>query len=380
MRLVGTRRFVAGTPLGRDVPPNAGEAPLLRAGLELTEAHREALLRAGINAIYVDDGVSADIEVVAALSDRTRSEARSALQDAFRAAPAVIAGGGTFSNEQMRDFTDVVEQIAAEISSVGDASLALSDLAASDAYTMEHTIDVTVVGLLVARHLFQTRGRVDWRGERSYDRLDHHLTQLGVGLFLHDIGKLAIPAGILHKPGPLSDEEWELIRQHPEIGIQMVPSDAIWPRAKDVIRSHHERWDGSGYPRGLEGGDIQPFSRIAAVADVFDAITSERSYAAAQPQHVGVETIRAGAGTLFCPEVVDAFVEVVPPYPPGDEIVLADGSEGIVVSVPPKRVDQPLVRVVKDADGNDLAEPYEVALSERPALMPRKPEPAVVPV
>ncbi|HEY6779808.1 MAG TPA: HD-GYP domain-containing protein [Thermoleophilaceae bacterium] len=370
---MGTRRFVAGTALGRDVPPNAGEAPLLRAGVELTESHREALLRAGINAVYVDDSASADIDIVAALSDRTRSEARSALNSAFKAAPSVAAGSGTFSNEQMRDFHDVVEKIASEISSVGDAALALSDLAASDAYTMEHTIDVTVVGLLIARHLFQTRGRVDWRGERSYDRIDHHLTQLGVGLFLHDIGKLAIPAGILHKPGKLTDEEWELIRQHPEIGIEMIPSDAIWPRAKDVIRSHHERWDGSGYPRGLETEDIQPFSRIAAVADVFDAITSERSYACAQPQHVGVETIRAGAGTLFCPEVVGAFLEIVPPYPPGHEIVLADGSEGVVVAVPPKQVDLPHVRVLRDGDGKDLAEPREVFLSERPELAPRAP-------
>ncbi len=371
MRLVGTRRFVAGSSLGRDVPPNAGEAPLLRAGVALTEGHREALLRAGINAVYVDDGASEGIEVVAALSDRTRSEARAALSNAFRAAPSVAAGGGTFSGEQMREFHDIAAKIASEVASVGDAALALSDLAASDAYTMEHTIDVTVVGLLIARHLFQTRGRVDWRGERTYDRLEHHLTQLGVGLFLHDIGKLAIPAGILHKPGKLTEEEWELVKQHPEVGIEMVPSDAIWPRAKDVIRSHHERWDGSGYPRGLVGEDIQPFSRIAAVADVFDAVTSERAYAPARPQNVGVETIRAGAGTQFCPEVVEAFLEIVPPYPPGNEIELADGSGGIVVSVPPHQVELPQVRVLRDPDGNDLAEPREVLLTEEPELAPR---------
>jgi HD-GYP domain-containing protein (c-di-GMP phosphodiesterase class II) len=371
MRLVGTRRFQAGVRLGRDVPPNAGEAPLLRAGLELTESHREALLRAGINAIYVDDGTSVGIEVEQALSDRTRREARGALTNAFKAAPSVAASGGTFSESQMKELFDVAAKIASEVAAVGDAALALADLAAADSYTMEHTIDVTVIGLLIARHQFVSRGRVDWRGERSYDRLEHHLTQLGVGLFLHDIGKLAIPAGVLHKPGKLTEEEWELVKQHPEIGIEMVPTDSIWPRAKDVIRSHHERWDGSGYPRGLVAEDIQPFSRIAAVADVFDAVTSERAYAVAQPQHVGVETIRAGSGTLFCPEVVEAFLEIVPPYPPGNEIALADGSEGVVVSTPPSRLDLPVVRVLKEADGSTPATPREIHLTEQPGLAPQ---------
>jgi HD-GYP domain-containing protein (c-di-GMP phosphodiesterase class II) len=371
MRLVGTRRFQAGACLGRDVPPNAGEAPLLRAGVELTEGHREALLRAGINAVYIDDGVGAGIDVEQALSDRTRREARGALSNAFKAAPNVAASGGAFSETQMKELFDVAAKIASEVAAVGDATLALADLAAADAYTMEHTIDVTVIGLLIARHQFVSRGRVDWRGERTYDRLEHHLTQLGVGLFLHDIGKLAIPAGVLHKPGKLDEEEWELVKQHPEIGVEMVPSDSIWPRAKDVIRSHHERWDGSGYPRGLVAEDIQPFSRIAAVADVFDAVTSERAYAEARPQHVGVETIRSGSGTMFCPEVVEAFLEIVPPYPPGNDIELGDGSEGVVVSIPPGELDLPVVRVVKDADGNELATPREVYLSEQPELAPK---------
>lgn len=373
MRLLATRRFKAGSKLGRDVPAKAGEAPLLRAGVELTDAHRESLIKAGINAVYVDDDLGADIEVMQAVTEKTRNEARQALDQAFKEVPAMVANGSAIAAERMRELTDVASRIAEDVAAVGEAALALSDLAAADDYTMEHSIDVTVTGLLVARHMWETRGRVDWRGERTYDRFDQHMTQLGIGLFLHDIGKLAVPRDILHKPGKLDPEEWELIKAHPLVGLQMVKSDAVWPRAKDVIRSHHERWDGSGYPRGIAGEDIQPFARIAGVADVFDAVTSERPYAEAASQDVGVRVIREGAGTQFAPEVVEAFLEVVPPYPPGNEIKLADGRVAVVVSCPPDHIDLPLVRVTHDANGNELETTEDVYLTEKPELAPWTP-------
>jgi HD-GYP domain-containing protein (c-di-GMP phosphodiesterase class II) len=370
MRLLATRRFKVGSRLGRDVPAQAGEAPLLRAGVELTDAHREALIKAGINAVYVDDDLGADIEVMQAVTEKTRNEARQALDQAFKEVPAMVANGSSIAAERMRELTDVASRIAEDVASVGEAALALSDLAAADNYTMEHSIDVTVTGLLVARHMWETRGRVDWRGERTYDRFDQHMTQLGIGLFLHDIGKLAVPRDILYKPGKLEPEEWEIVKTHPLVGLQMVKSDAIWPRAKDVIRSHHERWDGSGYPRGIAGEDIQPFARIASVADVFDAVTSERPYAQASAQDVGVRVIREGAGTQFAPEVAEAFLEIVPPYPPGNEITLADGRAGVVVSCPPDHIDLPLVRVTHDEAGDELETTEDVYLTEKPELAP----------
>jgi HD-GYP domain-containing protein (c-di-GMP phosphodiesterase class II) len=153
------------------------------------------------------------------------------------------------------------------------------------------------------------------------------------------------------------------------MGLDMLQGDGVGPRAKSVVRSHHERWDGTGYPAGIAGYDISQFARIAAVADVFDAVTSERAYAPAAPQHVGVKVIRDGAGTQFDPEVVAAFSEVIAPYPPGSEITLADGSEGVVVSVPSARLDLPVVRVYRDASGAEI-HPVGVHLQARPELAP----------
>jgi HD-GYP domain-containing protein (c-di-GMP phosphodiesterase class II) len=129
-----------------------------------------------------------------------------------------------------------------------------------------------------------------------------------------------------------------------------------------VLR-HHERWDGSGYPDGKVGTEIHEMARIAAVADVYDAITSERIYAPAKPAYVGVQTILAGAGTQFDPAIADVFRRLVAPFPPGTELELADGREGIVVSVPEHELDRPVVRVVSGPSA-----PFDVSLAEDRSL------------
>ena len=130
-----------------------------------------------------------------------------------------------------------------------------------------------------------------------------------------------------------------------------------------IVLRHHERWDGSGYPDGKEGTAIHEMARIAAVADVYDALTSERVFAAAQPAHVGVRSILDGSGTLFDPAIVEAFSQLVAPFPPGVEIELDDGRRGIVVSVPAEALDRPVVRVITGPGS-----PCEISLLKEPAV------------
>jgi HD-GYP domain-containing protein (c-di-GMP phosphodiesterase class II) len=370
MRLVATRRLSPGARLGQDIPaPHGGPIPLLRAGVAITERQRAALLEAGINAVYVDDGIGEGIDIPQALTEETRQEARTALGRALAEVPGIVGKGGSLAPATVADLQRVAALVAAEVAASRDAALALSDLAGADAYTLEHSIDVTVVGLLVAERLFRDHGRIDFRGRRSFDRIDHHLTQLGTGLMLHDIGKIAIPSAVLNKPGKLDEEEWRLMRRHPLTGVEMLPGDGIGARAKSVVRSHHERWDGGGYPDGIPGEDISQFARIASVADVFDAVTSERPYASAAPQHVGVTIVREGAGSAFDPEVAAVFLSVIAPYPPGSEITLADGRVAVVVAAPPGRFELPLVRVHRDPGGREVS-PYELDLADQPDLAP----------
>lgn len=135
--------------------------------------------------------------------------------------------------------------------------------------------------------------------------------ELAYGFFLHDIGKVGIPEDILCKAGPLSGEEWRVMRGHPVIGAQIVAPIRFLGEAVQVIRHHHERFDGTGYPDGLAGQAIPLPARIFAVADSFDAMISDRPYRRARPVQLALEEIEDGAGTQFDPQVVNAFISLV---------------------------------------------------------------------
>lgn len=139
---------------------------------------------------------------------------------------------------------------------------------------------------------------------------DEDLVHLKRGALLHDIGKMGVPDNILLKPGKLTDDEWNLMKQHTTFARDLLASIPFLQSALDIPYAHHEKWDGSGYPRGLVGGEIPLAARIFAVVDVYDALTSDRPYRKAWSQERALAHIQAGAGTHFDPAVVDAFLEL----------------------------------------------------------------------
>ncbi|HEY3727797.1 MAG TPA: HD-GYP domain-containing protein [Solirubrobacteraceae bacterium] len=163
---------------------------------------------------------------------------------------------------------------------------------ARDAYTGKHAERVAAYGIEIARALGLPRPEA---------------SELEFGFLLHDIGKLAIPDAILYKAGKLTDEERALMARHPAIGAEIVGEIEFLSEAARVVRSHHERWDGSGYPDGLAGEEIPLAARVFAVADVLDALTSDRPYRPASSLHEAREMISAEAGSHFDPQVVEAF-------------------------------------------------------------------------
>ncbi|HZF68605.1 MAG TPA: HD domain-containing phosphohydrolase [Gemmatirosa sp.] len=141
---------------------------------------------------------------------------------------------------------------------------------------------------------------------------DALLTQLDLGGHLHDIGKIGVREAVLNKAGPLSDDEYAHIMLHPVIGWRLLkPLLSDQPDALHVVRSHHERWDGTGAPDGLSAGDIPLAARIAAVADSFDAMTSHRPYRRGRTMHEALQELQACAGTQYDPEIVGAFEQAV---------------------------------------------------------------------
>jgi ribonuclease P protein subunit RPR2 len=162
-----------------------------------------------------------------------------------------------------------------------------------------------------------TRGHLDRTahyGLALARRVDPELAErpeVAYGFFLHDIGKVGIPESILCKAGPLTELEWIVMRSHPNQGARIMEPIPFMGEAVEIVRSHHERFDGGGYPRGLRGNEIPLSARIFAIADSFDAMTSDRPYRSALPAEAAVAEIRAGSGTQFDPRCAEEFERLV---------------------------------------------------------------------
>jgi len=165
---------------------------------------------------------------------------------------------------------------------------------AKDEYTRGHSERVTEYALTMARH---------------FDLKDDRINTLELAGFLHDIGKIAVPESILHKPGRLTDEEFEVIKQHPRTGHDILRQMEGTEALAEVVLHHHERWDGKGYPEGLTGSDIPLLSRLLAVADTFDAMGSKRPYRDRIVQSAVLDEIKRNAGSQFDPEVAEALLK-----------------------------------------------------------------------
>jgi HD-GYP domain-containing protein (c-di-GMP phosphodiesterase class II) len=208
-----------------------------------------------------------------------------------------LAGQAALAIDNASLFQDL-QRSNAELSLAYDATLAgwSHALDLRDRETEGHTQRVTETTLRLAARM---------------NVPEASLVHLRRGALLHDIGKMGIPDSILHKPGPLSDEEWVIMRKHPTYAYEMLAPIAYLRSALDIPYCHHEKWDGSGYPRGLKGEAIPLAARIFAVVDVWDALCSDRPYRKGWPPDEVLAHIRAGVRTHFDPRVVEAFLQLM---------------------------------------------------------------------
>jgi len=367
--------------LAEPIYGNAGQL-LLQPGVALTQRYISRLRMEGVPAVYIQDADTTDVVAPRPIRQQTRIAARRELAavignltpfapelrelslsltrqhvstDRFAQAVRSAFGNGAFS---------AIENVADAI--VGDllnesVLSGLNSIKTHDAYTYQHSIDVTIMGVVLAR-------KAGWDAER--------IRTFGIGCLLHDLGKVLIPPEILNKPDRLTDVEFEQVKAHPLLGYQMIRaigSDRYGLIAQ-VAYQHHERQDGSGYPRSLKGsnvlghhpGLIHDFGAISAVADVYDAMSSMRPYRGAWAPDRVVASIADWAGTQFNSQVVEIFLSVVTPYPLCSEVIFITGPHrgcrGVVTKVDPARPNQPSVRILYSAAGTRL-EPIDVNLA-----------------
>jgi HD-GYP domain-containing protein (c-di-GMP phosphodiesterase class II) len=304
----------------------------------LSPRYINALIRRGFTEVYVSDAVAGEIDVEDALRDETRGRAYTAVETAF--AEVRMA-----ESEAFQEARAAVDDILDDLMSADQNLLCLSALRASTEYTFVHSVNVCALSLLIGL-------------AQGLDRGD--LRRLGLGALLHDVG-MADCADLVSKPGALTSQEWERVRQHPVTGFNLLRTrSGVHLYSAHIAFQHHERLDGSGYPRGLRAERILPFAKVVAVADAYDAMVAERPYRPAMASHAAVAELLEEAGTQFDPVVVHKLSRRLAVYPNGAVVRLNTGELGAVAGQG-VRPEHPVVRVVSDARMNPVA-PADVAL------------------
>jgi HD-GYP domain-containing protein (c-di-GMP phosphodiesterase class II) len=229
------------------------------------------------------------------------------------------------------------------------ALASLLSLKKADEYTFTHSVNTCILAVMVAEQC----------------GLSPDVEEVGLGALVHDVGKLQVPVDVLNKAGRLSDEEWQLIRRHPESGLDMLSHTLeLHGPVLEAVSQHHERTDGTGYPAGLQGEAIGVTARLVALADVYDAMTSDRPYhAAAQPADA-VRYLLQNAGRHFDLETDRAFVRAVGIYPVGSLVRLNTGELCVVASVNASTLRRPTVLVISTPWGAALPVPETLDLAE----------------
>jgi putative nucleotidyltransferase with HDIG domain len=235
-----------------------------------------------------------------------------------------------------------VEPMIDSISRNPDACIWLARMKQEDQYTYQHSLGASIWAVALGRQL----------GLPKSD-----LRSLAIGGLLFDVGKLGVEAELLNTGRPLTDDEFQQVRNHVKLGVEMIAGSGLMNQdVIDMITYHHERHDGSGYPEGIRGDDIPVFARIAAIVDCYDAITSHRSYARAIPPSTAIKMLYEWKDIDFQGELVEEFIQAVGIYPAGTLVELSSGEVGVVVAEYRTRRLRPRVMVLLDENKQSLPE------------------------
>jgi HD-GYP domain-containing protein (c-di-GMP phosphodiesterase class II) len=332
MRLILTKNLKKDMKLAKSIYENGNI--LLNIGVNKLYKYKDKLLELGIKHLYIEDKYSYDIKINDAIKEVTRRRGKKIIGNTFDK----IKNG--FLDINTKELKNVVEDITDELVLNEDVLLNLVSLKSTSIYTYEHSVNVSVICIALGKML-------------GYS--ENELYKLGMGGMLHDVGKTLIPEEIINKPDRLTEHEYQIIKNHPELGFNFLQQiNSISPLSRIVVYSHHERVDGSGYPRGLKGKEIHEYARIAAIADVFDALTSDRVYRDKWPTYKAAEYIINNTEKLFDYHLVKKFLPQISFYPNGAEIILSSGYRAIVKDQNIGFPTRPILRLIEDDEGKEI--------------------------
>lgn len=310
---------------------------LLGEGMKLNARYIQRLKECNIQSLYVTDDFIGKVEIDELVNVQTRMDATKTLKNTML---------HICNNEGSKEkIYKIVDELIDEIICNRKIAYGLMDIRAMNDYLFSHCLTICILSVMTgvsAGYNFQ------------------QLKELGAGAILHDVGKVLIPDAIVNKQGKLSLEEYTELQKHAQLGYDVLKNcDDISRVAAHVAWEHHERLDGSGYPRCLKGREIHEYAKICAIADVYDALSSDRIYRSRVLTHEAIEYIRDESKTRFDPDLVKLFLENIAPFPIGTMVLLNNHEKALVIKVPREFPARPIVRVIYDRDNQQLPKPFD---------------------
>lgn len=347
MRKIEISSLRPGMVLSSAIYNSRGEE-LLRAGKQLTDTYIQQLLKQGVTVVWVD-GAQIGQQVNDVIKWQTRlaavNQVRNILVNAKESGRLVI---------EPQTLYNTVGEFTEQLLNNKNLIFNLVDLRSQDDYTFAHSVNVCTLALMTGITL-------------GYSR--EELEVLGVGALLHDLGKVKIPDEILNKPGALTSEEFGIMKKHTILGYELIRNaENIGEIQALMALQHHENYDGSGYPAGIQSDRIHEYSQVVAIADRFDAITANRVYRKAFPPHEAFEMCLAAGNYYVKENVAKAFMYNIAAYPAGTLVELNNGMIGVSVDTPKGYSLYPLVRIFYNNKYKPVTKQYDLPLFEKPGL------------
>ncbi|CAG7646544.1 hypothetical protein PAESOLCIP111_05187 [Paenibacillus solanacearum] len=356
MRLLSLSMVRPGMRLAKKIYNEDG-LTLLSEHVELSSGLIKRLGDHGVDFVYIDDPRTRDIVVLDPISDETRARAISEIRSSFRKIMEDQTKRRSVGSIKVgKVFGDVLKMILDDLGGNKDAMIMLTNISLMDNYLFQHSLNVCIYASMLGM---------------AYGYSRDELLTLGLGALLHDVGKTQIPLELLKKKDPLTDDEFMRIKKHADFGYQFLKDEPNIPLlSAHCALQHHERIDGSGYPRGLKGSEIHDYAQWIGLVDSYDAMTTHRVYRKAMLPHQAMDIVYSGSGTLYDQGKIRLFRDRIAIYPVGVTVRLNTGETGVVVDLNSNAPQRPVVRILQDADGCELSNPTEeIDLSKHLSVM-----------
>lgn len=341
---------IPGSIIAQDVYGSDGVL-LIKKGSMFREQYIPRFIDAGVQEIFVEENGSMTPETVMTIRrslniqdvihDKTRTHAQNQIKKTMMKFKSV-------SGSDVQRIGQIVEDMIEQLLDKKDFVFALSQLRSVDDYTYQHSVNVGVLSLIIG---------IDLGLEKE------SLRHLGMGAILHDIGKIMVPEDIIKKPAKLTSEEFQEVKRHTEYGYDILIQTNIPEEAAKIALHHHEKFDGTGYSRGLKNTKIPLFARIVAVADVYDAMSNDRVYQRKSPPDKVFREITHLGEKHFDTHIMETFAKHINIYPTGTGIVLNTGHRGIVLYQNKLYPESPIVRVFLPKEQNPKRLYFDMDLS-----------------